>query len=58
MGVWELSYRAIKVGRRYFQSLEMLILAALIYWVLCIILQTVQEHIEARMAKGDRGANG
>ncbi|SHF53700.1 polar amino acid transport system permease protein [Desulfacinum infernum DSM 9756] len=58
MGVWELSYRAIKVGRRYFQSLEMLILAALIYWVLCIILQTVQEHIEARMAKGDRGVNG
>lgn len=55
MGVWELSYRAIKIGRRYFQSLEMLVLVALIYWVMCIILQSVQERIEAHMARGDRG---
>lgn len=54
MGVWELSYRAIKIGRRYFSSLEMLIMAALIYWVMCIILQTVQEKIERHMAKGER----
>jgi len=58
MGVWELSFRAIKIGRRYFQSLEMLILVAVIYWVMCIILQTVQEKIEKHMAKGERGANG
>lgn len=54
MGVWELSYRAIKIGRRYFQSLEMLIMVALIYWVMCIILQSVQERIETHMARGDR----
>ena len=54
MGVWELSYRAIKIGRRYFQSLEMLIMVALIYWVMCIILQSIQEKIEAHMARGDR----
>jgi polar amino acid transport system permease protein len=54
MGVWELSYRAIKIGRRYFQSLEMLIMVALIYWIMCIIMQSVQERIEARMARGDR----
>jgi polar amino acid transport system permease protein len=54
MGVWELSYRAIKIGRRYFQSLEMLIMVALIYWVMCIILQSIQERIEAHMARGDR----
>ncbi|MBU1341736.1 MAG: amino acid ABC transporter permease [Proteobacteria bacterium] len=54
MGVWELSYRAIKVGRRHFQSLEMLILVALIYWVMCILLQFVQEKIEKHMARGDR----
>ena len=54
MGVWELSYRAIKIGRRYFQSLEMLIMVALIYWVMCIILQTVQERIEKHMARGER----
>jgi len=58
MGVWELSYRAIKIGRRYFQSLEMLILVALIYWVICIILQAIQERIETHMARGERGLHG
>ena len=54
MGVWELSYRAIKIGRRHFQSLEMLIMVALIYWMMCIIMQYVQERIEKHMARGDR----
>jgi len=54
MGVWELSFRAIKIGRRHFQSLEMLIMVAMIYWVMCFILQLVQEKIEAHMARGDR----
>ena len=58
MGVWELSFRAIKIGRRYFQSLEMLILVAGIYWVMCIILQTIQEKIEKHMARGERGEQG
>lgn len=57
MGVWELSFRAIKIGRRHFQSLEMLILAAMIYWVMCFILQLIQEKIEAHMARGDRRAS-
>ncbi len=54
MGVWELSYRAIKVGRRHFQSLEMLIMVALIYWLMCSLLQFVQEKMEKRLARGDR----
>ena len=54
MGVWELSYRAIKVGRRHFQSLEMLIMVAFIYWAMCVLLQFVQEKIEKHMARGDR----
>ena len=58
MGVWELSFRAIKIGRRYFQSLEMLIMVAVIYWVMCIVLQTIQERIEKHMARGERGENG
>ena len=45
MGVWELSYRAIKMGRRHFQSLEMLITVALIYWMMCILLQYFQEKL-------------
>ena len=54
MGVWELSYRATKIGRRYFRSLEMLIMAAFIYWIMCIILQAVQGRIEEYMARGER----
>jgi len=54
MGVWELSFRAIKIGRRHFQSLEMLIMVAMIYWVMCFVLQLVQEKIEVHMARGDR----
>ena len=54
MGVWELSYRAIKIGRRHFQSLEMLIMVALIYWAMCVLLQFIQEKIEKHMARGDR----
>ncbi len=54
MGVWELSYRAIKMGRRHFQSLEMLITVALIYWMMCILLQYFQEKLETHMARGDR----
>ena len=58
MGVWELSFRALKIGRRYFQSLEMLVMVAMIYWVMCIILQTIQEKIEKHMARGERGEHG
>ena len=54
MGVWEMSYRAIKIGRRHFMSLEMLLMAATIYWVICTILQAVQAKIESQMAKGER----
>ena len=56
MGVWELSYRAVKVGRRHFQSLEMLIMVAMIYWLMCVLLQYIQERVERRMARGDRRA--
>jgi polar amino acid transport system permease protein len=56
MGVWELSYRARKIGRRYFRSLEMLLMAAAIYWIMCIILQAVQSRIEERLARGERRA--
>lgn len=57
MGVWEISFRALKIGRRFFMSLEMLIMAAALYWLICTALQTVQARIEVRMARGDRGGN-
>jgi polar amino acid transport system permease protein len=54
MAVWELFFRAQKVGRQYFRSFETLVIAAGIYWIMTIILQYVQSKIEARMARGDR----
>ena len=52
--VHELTWRAIKVGRAQFNSLEALIMAAIFYWVMTIMLTYVQSIIEARLAKGDR----
>ena len=52
--VHELTWRAIKVGRAQFNSLEALIMAAIFYWIMTIILTYVQSIIEARLAKGDR----
>lgn len=52
MGVMELSWRATKVGRRYFRSLELLSIAAGFYWIMTIILQTIQGRIEERLGRG------
>jgi len=54
MGVWELTYRATKMGRRYFRSLETLTVAAIIYWIMCVILQALQARLEAQMGRGER----
>lgn len=51
---WEILWRAQKVGRANFRSLEALLIAALIYWLLTIIFSAIQAHIEKRLAKGDR----
>ncbi len=52
MGVMELSWRATKVGRRYFRSLELLSIAAMFYWIITMILQAVQGRIEERLGRG------
>lgn len=54
MGVWEVTYRATKMGRRYFRSLETLAVAAIIYWIMCIVLQALQARLEAHMGRGER----
>lgn len=51
---WEILWRAQKVGRANFRSLEALLIAALIYWILTIIFSAIQSHIEKRLAKGER----
>lgn len=52
--VHEIMWRATKVGRATFHSLEALIIAAIFYWLMTIILTYIQSVIEARLSKGDR----
>lgn len=52
--VWELLWRAQKVGRANFRSLEALLVAAVFYWIITIIFSAVQDRIEARIARGER----
>jgi polar amino acid transport system permease protein len=49
--VTEVFYRAKEVGNEYFKNLEMLIVAALIYWVMTIIFSTLQARLERRLAR-------
>ncbi|HEY5904150.1 MAG TPA: amino acid ABC transporter permease [Anaerolineales bacterium] len=52
--VHEVMWRATKVGRAQFNSLEALIIAAVFYWGLTLILSYFQGRIEARLSRGDR----
>ena len=54
IGVQELLWRAQKVGVQYFHSMETLMVAAGIYWILTIALQAAQSRLEKHMARGDR----
>lgn len=52
--VHELMWRAEKVGRAQFRSLEALIMAAIFYWIMTLILSYAQNLLESRLSKGDR----
>lgn len=52
--VHEIMWRATRVGRAQFHSLEALIMAAIFYWILTLMLSYVQSIIETRLARGDR----
>lgn len=52
--VQELLWRAQRVGQSNFRSLETLLLAALVYWILTIAFSVVQDRLEKRMAESDR----
>jgi len=49
--VTEVFYRAKEVGNEYFKNLEMLIVAALIYWAMTIIFSALQARLERRLAR-------
>jgi ABC-type amino acid transport system permease subunit len=42
------------MGTRFFRSIETLLIAAVVYWVLSSILTYFQARLERRMAQGDR----
>jgi len=52
--VHEVMWRAVKVGRAQFHSLEALIMAAIFYWIMTLVLTSIQSRIETRLSKGDR----
>ena len=54
ISVTELLWRARRVGTREFQTLQAMLLAALVYWILTIIFSFFQERLERRMARSDR----
>lgn len=54
VGVQEILWRAQTAGRPTFQSMQTLLVAAFIYWVLTIIFSLFQGRLERRMATGDR----
>lgn len=53
--VWETLWWAQRVGRGRFRNLEALLIAAIFYWIITIILSAIQNRIEARLGRGERG---
>jgi polar amino acid transport system permease protein len=51
VGVWDIMFIARTQGRADFKILEMLITASVIYWVLSVLLEFVQQRIEAHYSK-------
>ncbi|WP_312933163.1 amino acid ABC transporter permease [Pseudomonas sp.] len=52
MGVWEVMFLAQSYGRSSYRYLEMLTTAAVIYWLLSIVLELLQARLERHFGKG------
>ncbi|WP_419905963.1 amino acid ABC transporter permease [Kiloniella sp.] len=52
LGAWELMYMARLHGRAEFKNMEMMITAALIYWMLSMSMEYFQAKIERKFGKG------
>jgi len=46
IGVWEMMFLARTMGTKTFQHMEMLMLAAMLYWGMTIVLEAIQSRIE------------
>jgi polar amino acid transport system permease protein len=56
IGVQELLWKAQVAGRPTFQSMQTLIIAALVYWVMTLVFSYFQGRLEGRMATADRSS--
>jgi polar amino acid transport system permease protein len=54
VAVTELLWRARRVGVRDFETLQALLVAAVVYWTLTILFSFFQERLERRLRRGDR----
>lgn len=54
MGVWEITYRANRFARKDSKFMEMLLLAAAIYWIMTLISEWLQARLEQRMAQSSK----
>ncbi|WP_349434786.1 amino acid ABC transporter permease [Pararhizobium sp. A13] len=53
MGLWELNFLAQSYGRATYRYMEMLLTAAVIYWVLSIALELLQHRLEIRFGRAE-----
>jgi polar amino acid transport system permease protein len=58
ISVQELLWRAQVIGRPTFQSMQTLLIAALVYWAMTIVFSYFQGRLERRMATSDRNRGG
>ncbi len=54
MSIWELTYRAQKIGRQNFRNMETFLIAAAFYWILTVVFQFLQGKLEEHMARSER----
>ncbi len=51
IGVWELMFLARTLGNKTFNHMEMLITAAMLYWMMTMVLELIQSRIERKYQK-------
>jgi polar amino acid transport system permease protein len=54
IGVDELLFRAQAAGRPYGETFQTIMVAAVMYWIITLVLSFFQARLERRMAAGDR----
>ncbi len=57
IGVQEILWKAQAAGRPTYQSMQTLIVAALVYWAMTLVFSLFQARLEKRQAVGDRAVN-